>query len=531
MAGTLGRSRWLVVAAGSLGLTGVVMLPAAGATAGVSPAVAKGTVVTMFSDPGDYIGAGTQQEFDSTNATFTGTVSAGGINLSVSGGTSGTSWSMVIDPPLGSGSFKVGYYPKVQRAEFRTTGYAGLDITGDGRGCNTDSGAIDIRDMAVSGSSITRLDLLYEQHCEGATPALFGEVRIGEPNTSGVIVSSGSITWPSNPGLASGTQATTVPVYVRNGGTTSVPVGSAALSGSAATNFSLEANGCSGVTLAPGGACDLYVRFKASTRGPRMASLSLPLGSKTAKVQLAALVRPGTTSLTMKSQSGDYIGAGEDYNFTPANASFTFLASPQGLEQDLSSSDGQTWTVDLYPASGQVLAVGSYPNATRYPFNGTGNGLSVYGDGRGCNTVTGSFKVQQAEFSAVDNSLENFDGTFIQHCEGATPALTGEVKYDAEPVTTAPAGVTSLTATVSGSNLDVKWTNPASTLYAYTMVRIVPASAPAGVSPIAGSAVFAGTGTSGVAYSLKAGQAYTVVAYTVDKDGNVSAPVESTLTF
>lgn len=529
MGGTLGRSRWLVAAAGSLGLTGAFVLPAAGATASVSPAVAKGTVVTMFSDGGDYIGGGTQQEFDSTNATFTGTVSTGGIDLSVSGGTSGLSWSMLIDPPLGSSSFKVGYYPKVQRAEFRTTGYAGLDIYGDGRGCNTDSGAIDVRDMAVSGSTITRLDLLYEQHCEGNTPALFGEVRIGEPKTTGVIVSSGSITWPANPALGSGTLGTAVPVYVRNAGTTSVSAGSPSLSGSAASNFSLVADGCKGVTLAPGGACDLYVRFKASTRGPRMANLTLPLGGKNTKVQLAALVRPGSTGLTMTSQSGDYIGGGQSYSFTPANATFTFLASPQGLEQDLSSSDGQTWTVDMYPASGQVLAPGSYPNATRYPFNGTGNGLSVYGDGRGCDTVTGSFKVKQAVFSAVDNSLQNFDGTFVQHCEGAAPALTGEVKYDAESVTTPPAGVTKLTATVSGSNLDLSWANPAS--IAYTMVRILPTGTPAGLSPIAGNAVFAGTGTSAVAYSLKTGQKYTVVAYTVDTSGNVSAPVETTVTF
>ena len=71
----------------------------------------------MFSDPGDYIGAGLRQESDKTNASFGGTVSTGGINLSVSGGTSGLSWSVVIDPPPGA-SFHVGYYAKVQRAPF-----------------------------------------------------------------------------------------------------------------------------------------------------------------------------------------------------------------------------------------------------------------------------------------------------------------------------------------------------------------------------------------------------------------------------
>jgi hypothetical protein len=217
------------------------------ATASVSSAsAAPNTVITMFSDPCDYIGGGVQQEFDGTNASVTGTASTAGINLSVSGGTSGQSWSFVIDPPTGT-SFHVGYYPKVQRAEFRAAGYAGLDITGAGRGCNTDTGAIDIRDLAVSGSVITRLDLLYEQHCEGGQAALFGQVRIGEPQTSGLIISSSSITWPASPGFGSGGHGTTVPVYVRNAGTSPASIGSASLQGLAARDFSLvnNADGCS----------------------------------------------------------------------------------------------------------------------------------------------------------------------------------------------------------------------------------------------------------------------------------------------
>ena len=134
-------------------------------------------------------------------------------------------------------------------------------------------------------------------------------------------------------------------------------------------------------------------------------------------------------------------------------------------------------------------------------------------------------------FSAVDNSLQHFDGTFIQHCEGAAPALTGEVKYDAEPVTAPPAGVTNLKAVKATSALDITWTNPTAALYKYTVVRIESSGGLAGVSPIAGTGVFAGTGTKTVVHGLTAGRTYTVVAFTADKYGNVSAPVESTVTF
>src|SRR5262249_60133946 len=78
VAGTPSNSRWLPVAV-SLGVGGLVMLPAAAARAGLPPAAAtKGIVVTMFSDPGDYIGAGLRQAFDKTNASFGGRVATGG---------------------------------------------------------------------------------------------------------------------------------------------------------------------------------------------------------------------------------------------------------------------------------------------------------------------------------------------------------------------------------------------------------------------------------------------------------------------
>ncbi|MGH9280819.1 MAG: hypothetical protein ACRD12_22365 [Acidimicrobiales bacterium] len=50
--------------------------------------------------------------------------------------------------------------------------------------------------------------------------------------------------------------------------------------------------------------------------------------------------------------------------------------------------------------------------------------MSIAGNGRGCNTLTGSFEVLEATY-APNNTLLTFRATFEQHCEGFEPALRG----------------------------------------------------------------------------------------------------------
>ncbi len=512
-----------------------VLVPGAASISAASASASGNIVITAFSDPGSYIGNGVPQEFDATNASFSGTATPTGLSLSATGGTEGSSWTFIVDPPPGTG-FRVGYYPKVQMAGngSQAWGYAGLDIGNSSAGCGGRiTGWIEVRDLAVSGSAITRLDLLYEQHCDGGVYAVFGQIRIGEPQPPGLIVSSDSITWPLIPGMGTGTRGDTVPVFVRNTSATPVPIGSAAVRGQAAADYSLSSDTCSGLSLAPGASCALDVSFTATTRGARSAALRLPLGTRTYQVQLDAVVRPGTTSLTLHSQPGDPVGQGNNYSFTGANASLTDMGSSlSGFTGGaVPTSGAATWGVAMSAAPGDIIAAGStYRDVTRYVPLAAGNALLVSDTTyTQCNYITGSFTVRQAVFSPVDDSLENFDGTFIQYCDGASGALTGEMKYDAEPVLTAPS-VSGLTAVSTGSGLDITWANPASTGYRYTLVRIVSSASPAGVAPFAGTALYAGTGTSAVAHGLASGQTYTVVAYTVDKYGNSSYPADYKVT-
>jgi VCBS repeat-containing protein len=139
------------------------------------------------------------------------------------------------------------------------------------------------------------------------------------------------------------------------------------------------------------------------------------------------------TSLTMTSQPGDYVGQGQSYSYATANAIFsayhTFGYGIAVFVQSANSSDD--WELDFAAPYHAAVLAGNYPGATRFPFEAINvPGLDVSGEGRGSNTLTGQFTVLQANY-APDGTVQRFDATFVQHSEGATPALTGEVKYNA----------------------------------------------------------------------------------------------------
>ncbi len=135
-----------------------------------------------------------------------------------------------------------------------------------------------------------------------------------------------------------------------------------------------------------------------------------------------------SASLTMTSDSGDYVGQGQQYSYsTGAGDAFTSTNSAQVVSVSLSAANGDWWFLDLAAPAGQTLAAGTYASATRYPFQDPSSpGLDVFGNGRGCNTLTGSFTISQITFQ-LGGALDTLDADFEQHCEGAVPALHGRV--------------------------------------------------------------------------------------------------------
>lgn len=171
---------------------------------------------------------------------------------------------------------------------------------------------------------------------------------------------------------------------------------------------------------------------------------------------------PGVTSLTLSSDPGDFVGGGQFFSFTPADGTFTATRNfDQGVSVAFHTPTfDQFWNLDFAAPNNQALTVGLYTGAARFPFQASGQpGLSVTGDGRGCNTVTGSFQVLEVTYGSA-NDIVSFDALFEQHCEGAAPALRGEIRFNATVVVelTAPTHVTaiegqSLSFTVSATDI------------------------------------------------------------------------------
>ena len=126
------------------------------------------------------------------------------------------------------------------------------------------------------------------------------------------------------------------------------------------------------------------------------------------------------------SEAGDYLGAGREIGFT----SVVFTGLRNGYPTfDVTSSQDQ-FSVWFAAAAGSPLVPGTYEDAQRFDSRAAGHpGLDVFGDGRGCNTVSGRFIVDDATYAANGDPI-TFAARFEDHCEGGPAALFGYLSYN-----------------------------------------------------------------------------------------------------
>jgi hypothetical protein len=139
-----------------------------------------------------------------------------------------------------------------------------------------------------------------------------------------------------------------------------------------------------------------------------------------------------STFLSFSSEAGDYIGGGRTDRYEPNDGEWRAEAymdpSGAGIDHVSIRLDGtEWWNLDFGSSRGDLLVPRRYDFAERWPFhNPPRPGLSVGGNGRGCNTLRGEFTVYELVVGP-GGAVQRFHANFRQHCEGDAPALTGEV--------------------------------------------------------------------------------------------------------
>jgi hypothetical protein len=137
-------------------------------------------------------------------------------------------------------------------------------------------------------------------------------------------------------------------------------------------------------------------------------------------------------TLKFSGDAGDYITGGKTYSYAANKDQLTVNGGAGYIGVSVNGYNGDWWSLDLAAPLGKTLAPGTYDEAHRYPFQGAGPGLDLSGNGRGCNTLTGSFTIQKIGF-ADDGRVQRLDATFEQHCEGGATAARGELHINNVP--------------------------------------------------------------------------------------------------
>lgn len=153
---------------------------------------------------------------------------------------------------------------------------------------------------------------------------------------------------------------------------------------------------------------------------------------------LISVPASAASSLLFQSSPGDYIGGGTTQQFDAPTYSVTASGTASRISLAV-NGPGSYWTLDFVAPTGESLETGKrFAGATRWPFNSpTRPGLSVSGNHRGCNQLTGWFEVAQALFNSSGAPLR-LAINFVQRCDGGPP-LYGAVRYNSEVALEIPA--------------------------------------------------------------------------------------------
>jgi hypothetical protein len=137
------------------------------------------TFLFLDSEPGEYVGFGEDHLFERSSSSMRAAVIGEGNRIHVLiDQPDGSQWDVNLSAPAGE-KLRIGSYTNATRWPLNGEGVAGMDISGEGRGCSEISGSFEVlaADFGEKGV-IHSFHATFEQFCEGRAPALIGELSL-----------------------------------------------------------------------------------------------------------------------------------------------------------------------------------------------------------------------------------------------------------------------------------------------------------------------------------------------------------------
>jgi len=139
----------------------------------IQSAPAAPSSIRLQSDSGDYVGGGKNYTYSRTNASLMVFASGPLLWVRVTGD---ETWLGMFMAPNSTTELPTGSFPNLRRLLLMPPA-GGLDWGGEGRGCNALTGSMYVSKVSYVNDTLTEVDMSFEQHCEGFTPALRGQIH------------------------------------------------------------------------------------------------------------------------------------------------------------------------------------------------------------------------------------------------------------------------------------------------------------------------------------------------------------------
>ena len=406
-------------------IPGVLVVLMAGflAIPGGAFAAPKGSVV-LYSDPEDYIGLGTPEFLSAPRDRIQVDGESGYLSVEIRS-KAGEFYDLEFEAP-DERTLTRGVYTRAHDPH-PDPGRPAIEIRGEHRGCNQIAGEFEVRDVALdSRGEISRLWVVFAQHCELRVPAVFGEVRIGQKGDDAALVPAPAVVrWPDlDPGRTSTDAPVTVTARRR------MTIRSTALAGDGRRAFAIVRDGCSGTMLGAGRSCSVAVRHTPDAAGTRVAALRLTdSAGRRRDVALQGFQHGGRTRLVVQSELGGEVWPGGDWAYGWNDSIFRLSGNSLSAGAAANRTPEDSWRIILQPRQGEALAVGHYPDAHGPPSSAEHPGMEIDGQYRSCrHDPLGAFTISEITFHP-DGGLRTLGADFEQRCEGQAGTLRGTFEY------------------------------------------------------------------------------------------------------